>query len=142
MQYKGGGPALTDTIGGQVQFNLGSLVQMVPQVRSGKLRALGVSSAKRVAAMPEVPTITEAGVPGYEVSNWWALLAPAGTPQPVLERLQQEIAAILDSPETRKRFELEGAEAMRMSPAELAQYISAETVKWTRVVKEAGIKPE
>ena len=142
VQYKGGGPALTDTIGGQVQFNLGSLVQMVPHVRSGKLKALGVSSAKRVAAMPEVPTIAEAGVPGYEVSNWWGILAPAATPAPVLDRLYKEITAILDAPETRKRFELEGAEAMRMSPAEFANFVSQETVKWTRVVKEAGIKPE
>ena len=142
VQHKGGGPALTDTIGGQVQFNLGSLVQMVPHVRSGKLKALGVSSAKRVAAMPEVPTIAEAGVPGYEVSNWWGILAPAGTPTAVLDRLYKEITAILDSPDTRKRFELEGAEVMRMSPAEFAHFVSQETVKWTRVVKEAGIKPE
>ena len=142
VQYKGGGPALTDTIGGQVQFNLGSLVQMVPHVRSGKLKALGVSSEKRVAAMPEVPTIAEAGVPGYEVSNWWGILAPAATPAPVLDRLYKEIIAILDSPETRKRFELEGAEVMRMSPGEFAHFVSQETVKWTRVVKEAGINPE
>ena len=142
VQYKGGGPALTDTIGGQVQFNLGSLVQMVPHVRSGKLKALGVSSAKRVAAMPDVPTIGEAGVPGYEVSNWWGILAPAGTPQPVLERLYKEITAIQDSPETRKRFELEGAEIVRMKPMEFASFVTQETEKWTRVVKEAGIKPE
>jgi tripartite-type tricarboxylate transporter receptor subunit TctC len=142
VQYKGGGPALTDTIGGQVHFNLGSLVQMVPHVRSGKLKALGVSSPKRVAAMPEVPTIAEAGVPGYEVSNWWGILAPAGTPQPVLERLYKEITAILDSPDTRKRFELEGAEVARTKPAEFAAFVTQETEKWTRVVKEAGIKPE
>jgi tripartite-type tricarboxylate transporter receptor subunit TctC len=142
VQYKGGGPALTDTIGGQVHFNLGSLVQMVPQVRSGKLKALGVSSAKRVTAMPEVPTIAEAGVPGYEVSNWWGILAPAGTPQPVLERLYREITAILDSPETRKRFELEGADVARMKPAEFAAFVTQDTEKWTRVVREAGIKPE
>jgi tripartite-type tricarboxylate transporter receptor subunit TctC len=142
VQYKGGGPALTDTIGGQVQFNLGSLVQMVPHVRSGKLKALGVSSPKRVAAMPEVPTIAEAGVPGYEVSNWWGIIAPAGTPQPVVDRLYKEITAILESPETRKRFELEGAEVARMKPAEFASFVTQETEKWTRVVKEAGIKPE
>ena len=142
VQYKGGGPALTDTIGGQVQFNLGSLVQMVPHVRSGKLKALGVSSAKRVAAMPDVPTIAEAGLPGYEVSNWWGILAPAGTPQAVLDRLHQEVAAIQDSPETRKRFELEGAEVIRMKPVEFASFVTQETEKWTRVVKEAGIKPE
>jgi tripartite-type tricarboxylate transporter receptor subunit TctC len=142
VQYKGGGPALTDTIGGQVQFNLGSLVQMVPHVRSGKLKALGVSSDKRVAAMPEVPTIAEAGIPGYEVSNWWGILAPAGTPQPIVDRLYKEITAILDAPETRKRFELEGAEVMRISPAEFANFVMQETTKWTRVVKDAGIKPE
>ena len=142
VQYKGGGPALTDTIAGQVQFNLGSLVQMMPHVRSGKLKALGVSSAKRNAAMPEVPTIAEAGVPGYEVSNWWGLLAPVGTPAPVLDRLYKEITAILDSPETRKRFELEGAEIVRMKPSEFATFVAQETEKWTRVVKEAGIKPE
>jgi tripartite-type tricarboxylate transporter receptor subunit TctC len=142
VQYKGGGPALTDTIAGQVQFNLGSLVQMMPHVRSGKLKALGVSSAKRNAAMPDVPTIAEAGVPGYEVSNWWGILAPAGTPRPVLDRLYKEINVILDSPETRKRFELEGAEVIRMKPAEITSFVAKETEQWTRVVKEAGIKPE
>ncbi len=142
VQYKGGGPALTDTIAGQVQFNLGSLVQMMPHVRSGKLKALGVSGAKRNAAMPDVPTIAEAGVPGYEVSNWWGILAPAGTPPPVLDRLYKEINVILDSPETRKRFELEGAEVIRMKPAEITSFVAKETEQWTRVVKEAGIKPE
>jgi tripartite-type tricarboxylate transporter receptor subunit TctC len=142
VQYKGGGPALTDTIAGQVQFNLGSLVQMMPHVRSGKLKALGVSGAKRNAAMPDVPTIAEAGVPGYEVSNWWGILSPAGTPQPALDRLYKEINVILDSPETRKRFELEGAEVIRMRPAEITSFVAKETEQWTRVVKEAGIKPE
>jgi tripartite-type tricarboxylate transporter receptor subunit TctC len=142
VQYKGGGPALTDTIAGQVQFNLGSLVQMMPHVRSGKLKALGVSGAKRNAAMPDVPTIAEAGVPGYEVSNWWGILSPAGTPQPVLDRLYKEINVILDSPETRRRFELEGAEVIRMKPAEITSFVAKETEQWTRVVKEAGIKPE
>jgi tripartite-type tricarboxylate transporter receptor subunit TctC len=101
-----------------------------------------VSSAKRVAAMPDVPTIAEAGVPGYEVSNWWGILAPSGTPQPVVDRLYKEITAIQDSPETRKRFELEGAEIVRMKPAEFASFVTQETEKWTRVVKEAGIKAE
>jgi tripartite-type tricarboxylate transporter receptor subunit TctC len=142
VQYKGGGPALTDTIAGQVQFNLGSLVQMVPHVRSGKLKALGVSSEKRVAAMPEVPTIAEAGVPEFEVSNWWGILAPAGTPAPLVDRLYKEIAAILEAPETRRRFELEGAEIARMTGAQFAAFVTRETEKWTRVVKEAGIKPE
>jgi tripartite-type tricarboxylate transporter receptor subunit TctC len=92
--------------------------------------------------MPEIPTIAEAGVPGFEVSNWWGILAPVGTPQPVLDRLYKEINVILDSPETRKRFELEGAEVIRMKPAEMIAFVAKETGKWTRVVKEAGIKPE
>jgi len=142
VQYKGGGPALTDVIAGQVQMNLGSLVQMLPHVRSGKLKALGVAGAKRNPALPDVPTIAEAGVPGYEANNWWGILAPAGTPAPVIERLHQEIGAILDSPETRKRFELEGAEVVRMSPPEFVAFVNQETVKWTRVVKDAGIKAE
>jgi len=142
VQYKGGGPAMTDVIAGQVQMNLGSLVQMMPHVRSGKLKALGVSGAQRNPAMPDVPTIAEGGVPGFEVTNWWGILAPAGTPQPVLDRLYKEINLILDSPETRKRFELEGAEVIRMKPAEMTAFVAKETEKWTRVVKEAGIKPE
>jgi tripartite-type tricarboxylate transporter receptor subunit TctC len=142
VQYKGGGPALTDTIAGEVQMNLGSLIQILPHIRSGKLRALGVGGAQRNPALPEVPTIAEAGVPGYEANNWWGMLAPAGTPPAIQGRLRQEIAAILDSPETRKRFEVEGAETGRMSAEEFARFVAAETAKWTRVVKDAGIKPE
>ena len=142
VQYKGGGPALTDTLAGQVQMNLGSLIQILPHIRSGKLRALGVGGARRNAALPDVPTISEAGVPGYEANNWWGLLAPAGTPPAILGRLRQEIAAILESPETRKRFEVEGAETGRMTADEFAAFVAAETVKWSRVVKEAGIKAE
>jgi tripartite-type tricarboxylate transporter receptor subunit TctC len=95
-----------------------------------------------MAALPEVPTIVEAGLPGFEVSNWWGILAPAGTPAPVIDRLHKEITAILDSPETRKRFDLEGAEVVRMQPAQFAVFVAQETEKWTRVVKQAGIKPE
>ena len=142
VQYKGGGPALTDTIAGQVHMNIGSVVQNLPHVRSGKLRALGVGGAKRIPAAPEVPTFAEAGVQGAEATNWWGIVAPAGTPAPVLNRLQQEIAAILDAADTRKRFELEGAEGLRMSPAQFGELIAAETAKWTRVVKDAKIKAE
>jgi tripartite-type tricarboxylate transporter receptor subunit TctC len=142
VQYKGGGPALTDTIAGQVQMNVGSVIQNLPHVRSGKLKALGVGGAKRLVALPDVPTFAEAGLPGAEATNWWGILAPVGTPAPVVERLQQDIAAILDSADTRKRLELEGAEPLRMGAAEFAQFMNAETAKWTRVVKEAGIKAE
>ena len=142
VQYKGGGPALTDTLAGHVHMNLGSLVQMIPHIRSGKLKALGVGSPRRNAALPEVPTIAEAGVAGYEANNWWGILVPAGTPAAITARLRQDIAAILESPETRKRFEVEGGETARMSAEEFGALIGAETAKWTRVVKDAGIKAE
>jgi tripartite-type tricarboxylate transporter receptor subunit TctC len=142
VQYKGGGPALTDTIAGVVQMNVGSVIQNLPHVRSGKLKALGIGGGKRIAAAPEIPTFAEAGLPGAEASNWWGIVAPAGTPAPIVERLRQEVAALLDSPETRKRFELEGADVMRTSQAEFAQLIASETDKWTHVVKQAGIRVE
>jgi tripartite-type tricarboxylate transporter receptor subunit TctC len=142
IQYKGGGPALTDTIAGQVQMNIGSVIQNLPHVRSGKLKALGVGGAKRIPAMPDVPTFAEAGVEGAEANNWWGMVAPVGTPQAAIQRIQQEIGVILDGPEIRRRFELEGAEVMRLAPAEFGQLIAAETAKWTRVVKEAKIKAE
>ena len=142
IQYKGGGPALVDLLAGQVEMNVGSVVQNLPHVRSGKLKALGIGGPRRIPALPDVPTFAEAGLPGAEASNWWGIVAPAGTPAAVIGRLGQGIAAILDSAETRKRFELEGAEILRMSPEQFGQFMTAETVKWTRVVKEAGVKAE
>ncbi len=142
IQYKGGGPALTDTIAGQVHMNVGSVIQNLPHVRSGKLKALGIGGPKRITALPEVPTFAEAGVQGAEANNWWGIVAPAGAPAPAIDRLQREIAAILDAADTRKRFELEGAEVMRMTATQFGELIAAETVKWTRVVKDAGIKAE
>ena len=142
VQYKGGGPALTDTIGGQVQMNIGSAVQNIPHVRNGKLRALGVGGKNRLAALPDVPTFAEAGLPGAEATNWWGVIAPVGTPAAAVERLQKDIAAVVESPEMQKRFQLEGAEPLRMTSREFGTHIAAETAKWTQVVKQAGIKAE
>lgn len=142
VQYKGGGPALTDTIAGQVQMNIGSAVQNIPHVKTGKLRALGVGGKTRLAALPEVPTFAEAGLPGAEATNWWGIMAPTGTPPAALERLQKDVAAVVDSPEMKKRFEVEGAEALHQSPRDFGALIAAETAKWTQVVKQAGIKAE
>lgn len=142
VQYKGGGPALTDTIAGQVHMNVGSVIQNLPHVRSGKLKALALGGHARIAALPDVPTFAEAGLTGAEATNWWGIVAPVGTPAPALKRLETEMAAILDSPETQKRFQLEGAEVLRMTPAQFAQHVAAETAKWTRVVKDAGIKAQ
>jgi len=142
IPFKGGGPAMMDVIAGNTQIAIGSLVQMLPQIKAGKLKALGVGSAKRIAALPDLPTISEAGVPGYEVTNWWGIVVPAGTSQSVIDRLHKELAAVVSSTETKKRFETEGAEPLSMSPEEFGRFIAAETVKWARVVKDAGIRAE
>ncbi len=142
VQYKGGGPALTDTIAGIVQMNVGSVIQNLPHVRSGKLRALGIGGPKRVPSLADVPTFAEAGFAGGESTNWWGIVAPAGTPNAALERLRREISTILASDETRKRFEVEGAEVLTTTPQKFNDLIAAETAKWTRVVKQAGIRAE
>ena len=142
IPFKGGGPAMMDVIAGNTQIAIGSLVQMLPQIKAGKLKALGVGSANRIAALPELPTISEAGVPGYEVTNWWGIVVPAGTPRSVIDRLHKDLTAVVASTETKKRFETEGAEPLSMSPDEFGRFIAAETVKWARVVKDAGIRAE
>ena len=142
VPFKGGGPAMMDVIAGNTQIAIGSLVQMLPQIKGGRLKALGVGSANRIPALPDLPTISETGVPGYEVTNWWGIVVPAATPRPIVERLNKELSAIVASPETRKRFETEGAEPLSMSPEEFSRFIAAETTKWGRVVKEAGIRAE
>ncbi len=142
VPFKGGGPAMMDVIAGNTQIAVGSLVQMLPQIKGGKLKALGVGSANRLPALPDVPTISEAGLPGYEVTNWWGIAAPAGTPRPVIERLHRELSAIVASVETRKRFEAEGADPLQMTSEEFGRFIAQETAKWARVVKDAGIRPE
>jgi tripartite-type tricarboxylate transporter receptor subunit TctC len=133
---------MMDVIAGNTQIAIGSLVQMLPQIKGGRLKALGVGSASRIPALPDVPTISEAGVPGYEVTNWRGIVAPAGTPRSVIERLNKELTAIVVSEETKKRFESEGAEPLRMSPEEFSRFIAAETAKWARVVKDANIRAE
>ena len=142
IPFKGGGPAMADVVAGNTQIVIGSLIQMLPQINSGRLKILGVGSAKRVPALPDVPTISEAGVPGYEATNWWGMVAPAGTPKPVIDRLHRELSLILASAETKKRFESEGGEAVQMSSDDFGKFIVSETAKWAKVVKEAGIKPE
>ena len=142
VPYKGGGPAMADVIGGQAQIVMPSLIQVVPHIKSGRLKVLGTSGTRRSAVLPDVPTIAESGVPGYEAHNWWGLLAPAGTPAPVIEKLHRDLTSVLSSRETEKRFETEGAEVVRMTPAEFGGFISAELVKWSRVAREVGIKAE
>ena len=114
----------------------------MPHIKSGKVKALGTGGAKRSVSLPDVPTIAEAGVPGYEANNWWGILAPAGTPRSITDRLYKEISAILASAETQKVFGDQGAEVEIMTPVEFGPYIVAETAKWGKVIKEANIKAE
>ena len=142
VPFKGGGPAMIDVLAGNTQLCMGSLLQMLPHVHSKRLRVIGVGSAKRSATLPEVPTISESGVPGYEANNWWGFVAPAGTPQDVIARLDKELAAVSSSAETKKRLQGEGGEPLHRGQAEFGKFIKAEMNKWSKVVKEAGIKAE
>jgi len=140
VPFKGGGPAMADVIAGNTEITLGSLIQMIPHINTGRLRILGVGGPKRVSALPDVPTIAEAGVPGYDASNWWGLLAPAGTPAAITKRIHGEIAGILKKPAIQKTFEMQGAETLSMGQAEFTKFIRIESEKWSKVVREAGIK--
>jgi tripartite-type tricarboxylate transporter receptor subunit TctC len=142
VPYKGGAPALTDVIGGQVQLMFGSMPLTLTQIRAGKIKALGVTSPKRSALLPDVPAIGEAGAPGYEIQTWWGILAPAGVRAPIIARLNGEIAAILKQPESAQRLESEGAEPWVLSSAEFAGVIAAELDKWARVARESNIRAE
>lgn len=142
VQYKGGGPALTDLLGDHVQSQIGSLIQTTVHIQAGELRALGVTGNHRVAALPDVPTIAEAGVPGYEALNWWGVVVPAGTPQPIVEKLHDAVNAVAGTPDMKAKLEKLGAEPAPMGIAEFKQFIADQTTLWTNVVKEAHIHVE
>jgi tripartite-type tricarboxylate transporter receptor subunit TctC len=142
VPFKGGGPAMIDVLGGHTKVVFATTITALPHVRSGKLRALGVGGRERSAVLAEVPTIAEAGVPGYEAVNWIGIVAPAGTPATIVAQLHKEISAILNAPEVEKQFAAEGVEIMRMSSAEFGAFMVTEMGKWERVVKEGGIKAE
>ena len=142
VPFKGGGPALVDVVGGHTKVMFSSMVQTVPQIHSGKLRALGTGGLQRSAVLPEVPTIAEAGVPGYEAVNWWGIVAPVGTPQAIIDKLNTEILAVQNAPEVQKQFALEGGEPVPMKPDVFGAYMVSEMNKWEKVVKQGGIKAE
>jgi tripartite-type tricarboxylate transporter receptor subunit TctC len=142
VPFRGAGPALIDVIGGHTQMSFASVPSTMAHVRSGKLRAIGVGGMKRSFAIPDVPTVDESGVPGYQSANWIGLIAPAGTPDAIVARLHKELSALQDTPELQKQFANEGAEVLRMSSAEFGAFIASELAKWGRVVKEAGIKAQ
>jgi tripartite-type tricarboxylate transporter receptor subunit TctC len=142
VPYKGGGPAMVDVMTGQVEILFGTLIQALPHVRSGKLKPLGVSSAKRSPILPDVPTIADAGVPGYDGSIWWGILGPAGIPGPIVTKLNTEIGAIMRDPEMAKRLVAEAAEPVIDTPEAFARLIVNDIAKWNRIAREAGIRAD
>ena len=142
LLYKGGFPAMIDVMGGQAHMTVGSIVQSMPHIRSGKLKPLATGGTTRAATLPELPTIAEAGVPGYDANNWWAIAAPAGTPAATIAKLNTAITIYLKMPETQKRFTTEGAEVDIRTPAEVRKMIPLDMAKWARVAKDAGMRPE
>jgi len=142
IPFKGGGPAMIDVMGGHTTVMFSSLVQTTPNVKNGKLRALGVGGTERSKILPDLPTIAEAGVPGYASENWWGIVAPAGTPAPIIERLHKTLTQAQDNAEVQKYFDTEGAAIVKMSSEQFGKFMVSEMSKWERVVKEAQIKAQ
>lgn len=142
VPYKGTGPALIDTMSGQVHMLIGNVLSSLQHARSGKLRALGVSTAKRSAAVPELPTIAEAGVPGYECSTWHGWFAPAATPAAIVNTLSQALAKAAKAPDVTARLAPDGGEGVGSTPEQLRQFVIADIARWRKVVRDAGIKFE
>jgi tripartite-type tricarboxylate transporter receptor subunit TctC len=142
VPYKGTVPAVTDLIAGQVSLTMTGAPAVMPHAQSGKLRALGVSSAARLDAFAQVPTIAESGVPGFEATQWYGVVAPAGTPAGIVKKLNAEIVAIMGSAEMKARLVTEGAIAAPNTPGEFAAFIEAERRRWGAVVKAAGMRPD
>jgi tripartite-type tricarboxylate transporter receptor subunit TctC len=139
VPYKGAAPAVAETMGGHVHMTFAPVAAAVPPVQSGKLRALGISSLKRSKALPNVPTIDEAGVPGYEAGGWNAMLAPAGTPRDIVLKINRAVHAALDSPRAQELLARSGAEQATGTPEEFGRFLKSEVEKWGKVVKAAGI---
>ncbi|MGZ5259104.1 MAG: tripartite tricarboxylate transporter substrate-binding protein, partial [Burkholderiales bacterium] len=142
VSYRGSTPAVTGLIAGEVALMTTNLSTLLPHVRAGKLRALGIGSVRRIAAAPDIPTISESGLPGYESAQWSGLFAPAGTPFEIVGRLHKETLAVLRVPDNTKRLINDGAVVIANSPEEFAAFIRVEIMKWGELVKLMGIKPE
>jgi tripartite-type tricarboxylate transporter receptor subunit TctC len=140
IPYKGSAGVLADVMGGQIAVTIDNMPPYVPQVRAGKIRALAVSTAKRSSALPDLPTIAEAGVQGYEAGAWFGLLAPAGTPKAIVAQLSAESARILKLPDISKRISELGAEPVGSTPEQFAELIKTEIAKWAKVIKDANVE--
>jgi tripartite-type tricarboxylate transporter receptor subunit TctC len=142
VPYKGGGPALTEVLAGQVQALFSIALSAMPQIRAGRVRALAITSAKRSPVAPELPTVAEAALPGFEVIGWFGWLAPAATPRPIVERLHTEIVRVLKLPDVRERLLSQSTEPVGNTPQEFAAFIKAEHAKWAKVIRAANIRVE
>jgi tripartite-type tricarboxylate transporter receptor subunit TctC len=142
VPYKGNAPAVTAVMSGEVSLVFGNIAQSAPQVKAGRLRALGVASLKRSLVLPEVPTISESGLPGFEAGAWYGLLAPGATPRTIVERINGEVVRILRLPDVQQRLHAEAFELPADTPEQFAAVIRAELTKWAQIVKEAGVKPD
>jgi tripartite-type tricarboxylate transporter receptor subunit TctC len=142
VPYKGNVPAIMDVLGGQVQMAFATMPTVLPHVRAGKLRSLAVIGGTRAAALPDVPTVSESGLPGFEVSNWIGLFAPAGTPMDIVNRIHGEVQKLMRTPEMGKRLETEGAKFFPMSQAQFAEFQRNELARWGKIIREAGIKAD
>ena len=142
IPYKGSGPGVTDLIAGHVPAMMPNMLSAQPHIKSGRLRALGVTGSKRAPGADDIPTIAEAGVPGYEAVQWYGLLAPAAVPRDIITKLHSGVVRALQNPEVRQRLLNDGAEPVGSSPEEFAAYLRSETAKWAKVIQAAGIKPE
>jgi tripartite-type tricarboxylate transporter receptor subunit TctC len=140
VPYKGVAPALTDLIGGQVDAAFASVPSVIQHMRSGAVRALAVSSLRRSTAAPDVPTVAEAAVPGFDVDPWWGILAPAGTPAPIVRRINADVAAILATDTMRAFLETQGADALTMTPEGFHALLESDVRKWAEIVKSSGAR--
>ena len=140
--YKGSAPAVTDLLGGQVQVMFDNVPNVLQHVKAGKLRALAVTSARRTPLAPDIPTVAEAGVPGYDLSVWFGVVAPAATPREVVQKINAECLKILAMPDVRERFLAQGVEPVGSTPEQFGEHIRAQMAKWTKVVQDAGVKAE
>ncbi|MES2562718.1 MAG: tripartite tricarboxylate transporter substrate binding protein [Pseudomonadota bacterium] len=142
IPYKGGGPAMIDLLGGQINLIFATAASAIPHTKSGKIRGLAVTTSNRSKLVPELPTVAEAGLPGFEANNWYGIVVPAKTPRPIIDRLNKEFVTVLNAPDVKEVLFRQGLDAAPSTPQAFGAYIQAETVKWAKVIKVSGAKPE
>jgi tripartite-type tricarboxylate transporter receptor subunit TctC len=142
VPYKGGGPAMSDLVGGQVNLIFATTASSIPHLKSGRIKGIAVTTAKRSALLPDLPTISEAGLPGFDANNWYGLVVPAKTPRAIIDQLNAEVTKVLNMPDVRTTLFNQGLDPAPGTPEQFGAYIKAERAKWAKVIKESGAKPE